>query len=66
MEISMKIILAVLVLGSVTTGVPAFASLALPAGQAVIAQEIYHGGGCRKASPKGQCCHAGSKPYHCH
>ncbi|SDU38916.1 hypothetical protein SAMN05428979_3405 [Stappia sp. ES.058] len=25
-----------------------------------------HGGGCRKDSPRGQCCHAGSKPYHCH
>lgn len=25
-----------------------------------------HGGGCRKDSPPGQCCHAGSKPYHCH
>ncbi len=25
-----------------------------------------HGGGCRKDSPQGQCCHAGSKPYHCH
>ena len=24
-----------------------------------------HGGGCRKDSPKGQCYHAGSKPYHC-
>jgi len=27
---------------------------------------IQHGGGCRKDSPSGQCCHAGSKPYHCH
>lgn len=25
-----------------------------------------HGGGCRKDSPPGLCCHAGSKPYHCH
>jgi len=25
-----------------------------------------HGGGCRKDSPRGQCCHAGSEPYHCH
>ncbi|CUH99729.1 hypothetical protein PHA8399_01854 [Leisingera aquaemixtae] len=30
------------------------------------AQEVQHGGGCRKDSPRGQCCHAGSKPYHCH
>ena len=27
---------------------------------------IEHGGGCRKSSPPGQCCHAGSKPLHCH
>lgn len=27
---------------------------------------IEHGGGCRKDSPSGQCCHAGSQPYHCH
>ena len=30
------------------------------------AEQIQHGGGCRKDSPRGQCCHAGSKPYHCH
>ena len=27
---------------------------------------VHHGGGCRKDSPQGYCCHAGSKPYHCH
>lgn len=27
---------------------------------------LAHGGGCRKDSPPGQCCHAGSRPYHCH
>ncbi len=27
---------------------------------------VEHSGGCRKDSPAGQCCHAGSKPYHCH
>jgi hypothetical protein len=30
------------------------------------AKVVQHGGGCRKASPPGQCCHAGSQPYHCH
>ena len=29
-------------------------------------EAVFHGGGCRKSSPPGQCCHAGSKPYHCH
>lgn len=28
--------------------------------------QVEHGGGCRKDSPAGQCCHAGSQPYHCH
>ncbi len=27
---------------------------------------VEHGGGCRKSSPPGQCCHGGSKPVHCH
>jgi hypothetical protein len=27
---------------------------------------VQHGGGCRKDSPPGKCCHAGSQPYHCH
>ncbi|WP_179379847.1 hypothetical protein [Jannaschia marina] len=30
------------------------------------AQEVSHDGGCRKNSPPGQCCHAGSQPLHCH
>ncbi|WP_293722728.1 hypothetical protein [Stappia sp.] len=37
------------------------ALVALPLSQAGA-----HGGGCRKDSPPGKCCHAGSKPYHCH
>ena len=32
----------------------------------VIKDVVEHGGGCRKDSPTGMCCHAGSKPYHCH
>lgn len=30
--------------------------------------DIYHGGGCRKSSPKGQCCHMDRKAgkVHCH
>lgn len=37
--------------------------LSIPTAQA---DKIEHGGGCRKGSPPGQCCHAGSQPYHCH
>lgn len=29
-------------------------------------ETVAHGGGCRKDSPPGQCCHAGSQPFHCH
>ncbi|WP_138934539.1 hypothetical protein [Roseovarius arcticus] len=29
-------------------------------------QVTAHSGGCRKNSPPGKCCHAGSKPLHCH
>lgn len=34
--------------------------------QSGFSSEIGHSGGCRKDSPAGQCCHAGSQPYHCH
>lgn len=27
---------------------------------------VEHSGGCRKNSPPGKCCHAGSQPLHCH
>lgn len=32
----------------------------------VQSETVWHGGGCRKDSLPGQCCHAGSEPYHCH
>ncbi len=35
----------------------------------IISQDIIkHGGGCRKASPPGQCCHMNNKTglVHCH
>lgn len=41
-------------------GVSSF-SLAQPA-----VEQLEHSGGCRKDSPYGMCCHAGSQPYHCH
>lgn len=40
-----------------------------PAGQTVMQAEIVeHGGGCRKSSPPGQCCHMDHKTgiVHCH
>jgi len=34
----------------------------------LISQEIAHGGGCRKSSPAGQCCHKqkSTGQVHCH
>jgi hypothetical protein len=52
---SMMVMFSPQVLASVTTA-QSFSS----------SEIISHGGGCRKDSPQGQCCHAGSKPYHCH
>lgn len=46
--------------------------LAAPPAQATVtvagigASDLLHSGGCRKSSPPGQCCHAGSQPLHCH
>ena len=45
---------------------PALAATAPAPGANPLAQELAHGGGCRKDSPPGRCCHAGSEPYHCH
>lgn len=40
--------------------------LALLLLQPVALTDLAHQGGCRKASPPDQCCHAGVEPYHCH
>lgn len=45
---------------------PALAASAPPPGMSPLSQDLAHGGGCRKDSPPGRCCHAGSEPYHCH
>jgi Spy/CpxP family protein refolding chaperone len=44
----------------------ATAQIAVPAAGLHNSKAVHHGGGCRKDSPPGQCCHAGSEPYHCH
>lgn len=41
-------------------------SFAAVSPEPVAGEDTAHGGGCRKDSPAGQCCHAGSEPYHCH
>lgn len=45
---------------------PADAPVSLPNTTATEAPVAEHSGGCRKSSPPGQCCHAGSQPLHCH
>ncbi len=48
---------------------PAPALAAAPVAEAIEngrAAAVEHSGGCRKSSPPGQCCHAGSRPLHCH
>lgn len=45
---------------------PLFAGYAADVNLVSPSSAVQHGGGCRKDSPRGQCCHAGSKPYHCH
>lgn len=44
----------------------AFAGLSVTQADVPSSDPIAHSGGCRKDSPPGQCCHAGSKPFHCH
>lgn len=38
------------------------------AGQPTRAEDLAHGGGCRKSSPPGQCCHMqkSTGKVHCH
>ena len=44
----------------------ASASVPVTATAEGVGDVVQHGGGCRKDSPPGKCCHAGSQPYHCH
>lgn len=41
---------------------------AMPTAAGLSQDEIAHGGGCRKSSPAGQCCHMDKKAgqVHCH
>lgn len=61
-----KLVLTALVIafvgGTVSKGVSAATSTPVISNQIV----LEHGGGCRKSSPPGKCCHGGKQPYHCH
>lgn len=66
--IEMKIVapvLAVLLLA----GVPSYGSASVDHGiNRAGAEVVEHGGGCRKSSPPGQCCHMDNRTgrVHCH
>ncbi|WP_143535037.1 hypothetical protein [Roseivivax jejudonensis] len=49
-----------------TVGTPVMSAPANVGQLSLSVETVNHGGGCRKDSPAGQCCHAGSEPYHCH
>lgn len=57
------LVLSIAIAGTV---LPTQAQVTLSTAPIVAQETLEHGGGCRKSSPAGQCCHAGSKPYHCH
>lgn len=59
-------IMAAAMLAALCLGPPGPAQAETGSGARPAAAELDHGGGCRKDSPPGRCCHAGSKPYHCH
>ncbi len=61
----MKSLFAVISTATMIFAVPAYAKQPIQPTLS-ITNEVAHGGGCRKDSPQGQCCHAGKKPYHCH
>lgn len=54
---------------AIFTGFPAYAATApMNAGPGYAVEIVAHGGGCRKSSPPGQCCHMDHKTgvVHCH
>lgn len=59
----MKALCILAVCAATLTGVRAYA---VPNGVTTHVKDVEHGGGCRRDSPPGQCCHAGRQPYHCH
>lgn len=60
-----KLVLVIAVAASIGGVVPAFAGTSLALGSA---DQVAHGGGCRKSSPPGQCCHMNNSTgqVHCH
>lgn len=63
----MKYLSSATVLCALTLGAPAIPAAA-PLADGTFSPIVEHGGGCRKSSPPGQCCHMDrrSGSVHCH
>ncbi len=63
-----KTITATLLATLTTLAAPASAEAPFRAAFAALASDLQHGGGCRKSSPAGQCCHMQTSVgvVHCH
>lgn len=63
-----NLLILFMVSGALSLPVAAFS--AVPASLVILSQEenVEHGGGCRKSSPAGMCCHMNRKTgeVHCH
>ncbi|PCC99957.1 hypothetical protein EAO82_07270 [Halopseudomonas pelagia] len=59
---------AVLTILALLFSLPVSASVSSRVGMTQSAEAIMHGGGCRKSSPPGQCCHmeTSTGTVHCH
>ncbi len=66
LEFEMKKFYSVVVAATITMTAPTHAGTAIASIVTTGITVVEHGGGCRKDSPAGMCCHAGSQPYHCH
>ncbi len=60
-----RIVVAAVVLLGLTAGSPSLGGTPMPDDRTKI---LEHGGGCRKSSPPGQCCHMDHSTgvVHCH
>lgn len=64
----MKFIPIVALAAALCFGTAGLGLAAVGAGTSVQPETVQHGGGCRKSSPPGQCCHMDRRAgvVHCH
>lgn len=64
MNVQMK---KIILMSLISLGILSTMNIAVASTQVLLKENVInHSGGCRKSSPAGQCCHAGSQPLHCH